>query len=84
MLFAIGSEIALVCLLAYVPQINNAIGTRGIQFIHWLPAIPFAIFIFCFDEIRKGLMRATSEEKTDPTSRQTIREMGWIEKNFAY
>ena len=84
MLFAIGSEIALVCLLAYVPQINNAIGTRPIKFIHWLPAIPFAIFIFCFDEIRKALMRATSKERTDPMSRQTIREMGWIEKNFAY
>ena len=72
------------------------IGNLSVVHIHYLAdnananpsssstAIPFAIFIFCFDETRKALMRATSKERTDPMSRQTIREMGWIERNFAY
>lgn len=84
MLFGIGTEILLVCWLAYFKPINIALGTRNIKFVHWLPAIPFAIFIFCFDETRKVLMRATSKERTDPISCQTVRDAGWIERNFAY
>ena len=52
------------------------IGNLSVVHIHYLAdnananpsssstAIPFAIFIFCFDETRKALMRATSEERT--------------------
>ena len=84
MLFGIGTEILLVCWLAYFKPMNIALGTRNIRLTHWFPAIPFAIFIFCFDETRKALMRATSKERTDPVTCQTIREKGWIERNFAY
>lgn len=84
MLFAIGSEILLVSWLAYCKPINIGLGTRNIRLVHWFPAIPFAIFIFCFDEGRKALMRATSRVKTDAITRQTIREEGWIERTFAY
>ncbi|KAL7555017.1 hypothetical protein ACHAWF_018598 [Thalassiosira exigua] len=84
MLFGIGTEILLVCAIAYLKPMNIALGTRNIKFVHWFPAIPFAIFIFCYDETRKALMRATSKERTDPVTRQVVRESGWIERNFAY
>jgi hypothetical protein len=84
MLFGIGTEIVLVCCLAYLKPMNIALGTRNIKLTHWFPAIPFAIFIFCFDETRKALMRATSKERIDPVTRQSIKEKGWIERNFAY
>ena len=84
MIFGIGTEIALVALLAYVKPLNMALGTRNIRVEHFFPAIPFAIFIFAFDETRKYLMRATSKEYTDPITGQTHREQGWLEKNFAY
>ena len=50
----------------------------------WFPAIPFALFIFCFDETRKALMRAASKERTDPVTGQTVKQKGWLERNFAY
>ena len=84
MLFGMGTEIALVCLLCYVKPLNFALGTRNIRFVHFLPAIPFAIAIFVFDETRKALMRATSKESTDPVTGQTIKTPGWLERNFAY
>lgn len=84
MLFGIGTEILLVAWLAYCIPINNGLGTRNIRLVHWFCAIPFAIFIFIYDECRKALMRATSPEKTDPITGQVTREAGWLERNCAY
>ncbi len=84
MLFGIASEISLVLSLAYFKPFNIALGTRNIRLVHWFCAIPFAIVIFIFDELRKALMRATSIEKKDPTTGQVTREPGWIERNCAY
>lgn len=50
-------EVLLCALLCYVPFIQTAFGTRPIRFVHWLPAIPFSIFIFVYDETRKYLIR---------------------------
>ncbi|PXF41383.1 Sodium/potassium-transporting ATPase subunit alpha-3 [Gracilariopsis chorda] len=47
------TEVALCALLCYVPFINTAFQTRSLRFVHWLPAIPFSVFIFCYDELRK-------------------------------
>eukprot|EP00178_Gracilaria_changii_P005458 TRINITY_DN189_c0_g1_i3.p1 TRINITY_DN189_c0_g1~~TRINITY_DN189_c0_g1_i3.p1 ORF type:complete len:623 (+),score=123.19 TRINITY_DN189_c0_g1_i3:1951-3819(+) len=51
------TEVALCALLCYVPFIQTAFSTRNLRFVHWLPAIPFSVFIFCYDEIRKFLIR---------------------------
>lgn len=51
------SEVALLCFLFYVPPVANVFDTRPIRGLHWLPAIPFAIFIFVYDELRKFGMR---------------------------
>lgn len=51
------TEVALVALLCYVPFIQTAFSTRPLRFVHWLPAIPFSLFIFTYDETRKFLIR---------------------------
>jgi sodium/potassium-transporting ATPase subunit alpha len=48
---------ALACIIVYVPPLNIALGTRPFLFIHWLPAIPYAILIYVYDEVRKGIIR---------------------------
>jgi sodium/potassium-transporting ATPase subunit alpha len=83
MLFGIGTEILLVLFLCYCKPLNVGLGTRNLRLVHFFPAIPFAILIFCFDEARKALMRITSAEKVDHSG-HTIREKGWIERNFGY
>jgi len=84
MLFGIGTELLLVAWLAYSIPINNALGTRNIRLVHWFCAIPFAVIIFVYDECRKGIMRASSFDKTDSVSGQVTRHIGWIERHCAY
>mmetsp|Transcript_14473 Transcript_14473/g.29165 ORF Transcript_14473/g.29165 Transcript_14473/m.29165 type:complete len:1142 (-) Transcript_14473:212-3637(-) len=54
--FGLLSETVLAVILCYVEPIN-VIGTRPIRFVHWFPAMPFAIIIVVYDEIRKYLIR---------------------------
>lgn len=51
------SEIAIACIIAYVPFIQKAFNSQALYFVHWLPAMPFAFFIFTYDELRKFLIR---------------------------
>jgi len=51
-------ETGLGVLLCYGGKaLNEGLGTRPIEFVHWLPALPFMIFILSYDEVRKYLMR---------------------------
>lgn len=50
-------ETALGGFLVYSPVANTVCGTRSIQFLWWLPAIPFAIWIYTYDELRKAWIR---------------------------
>lgn len=43
--------------LTYVPPLNEGLGTVPLRFVQWLHPIPFSIFIFCYDEFRKYLIR---------------------------
>lgn len=54
--FGLVFETLLAMFLCYVPAMN-ALGTRPIQFVHWLPALPFMMIIFMYDETRKYLLR---------------------------
>lgn len=51
------TEVLLLVLLFYVPAIRRVFDTRAIRAVHWLPAMPFSVFIFVYDELRKYLMR---------------------------
>lgn len=50
-------EIVLIALLVYVPWLHDVFGTRPLRVVHLLPAIPFAIFIIFYDELRKFFIR---------------------------
>lgn len=51
------TEVALCAALCYIPFIQTAFQTRPLRFVHWLPAIPFSLFIFLYDESRKFMIR---------------------------
>lgn len=59
MIFNIGlvEETVLGLIFVYVPFLNTAFNTQPILPIHWLPALPFSLLIFAYDEVRKFHMR---------------------------
>ncbi len=81
--FGLYFETLLAAWLCYCIPIN-AIGTRPLRLAHWFPAMPFAMLIFFYDEIRKYLMRLTSPEVIDKATGQARRIPGWIERNTYY
>lgn len=50
-------EVLLCAALCYIPFIQTAFGTRPLRLVHWLPGLPFTLFIFVYDEIRKFFIR---------------------------
>lgn len=60
LVFNIGllEETALGALFVYTPFLQTAFKTQPLRFVHWLPAIPFSVLIFTYDEIRKFVMRS--------------------------
>lgn len=61
--FSLMTEVALCCIIAYVPFIHTAFGSASVRFVHWLPALPFVLFIFLYDELRKFLLRRGMNSK---------------------
>lgn len=56
--FGLLFETSLGAIMCYSHEfVNRALGTAKIEFVHWLPALPFMIFILSYDEVRKFLMR---------------------------
>jgi len=56
--FALIFETVLAAFLVYVPGVRVAFGIEKLPFVYWLPALPFSLLIFSYDEIRKAVMRA--------------------------
>jgi len=54
-------ETALGAFLCYVPVANIAVETMPIDFVWWTPAIPFSLAIYSYDELRKGIIRASPD-----------------------
>ena len=80
--FGIIFETLLAALLCYVPGIGNGLGTRPLRALHWVPAVPFSLVIFLYDEIRKYLMRATTEQQV--RNKQVVQVYGWLARNTYY
>merc|ERR1712021_119966 len=68
--FGLFFETALACLLSYTPGMDKGLRMYPLNFNWWLPAIPFSILIFCYDETRKFLLRRNPG--------------GWIENETYY
>mmetsp|Transcript_10120 Transcript_10120/g.14103 ORF Transcript_10120/g.14103 Transcript_10120/m.14103 type:complete len:1085 (+) Transcript_10120:183-3437(+) len=69
--FGLVFETALGIFLCYTPGLSTGLGTRAIEFEHWLPALPFCMLILTYDEIRKGIMRYQGDQ-------------GWVYRNTYY
>lgn len=82
--FGLVFETLLACFFCYIPIINIGVGTRPIRATHWLPAVPFSLWIFGYDEIRKWIMRTTTVAKENTLTGQVERDAGWMERNTYY
>merc|ERR1712146_218891 len=77
-------ETLLAAILCYPPGLTFALGTRPLKFVHWMPGVPYSIFIFLYDETHKKIMRHQAREATDKQTGQVIRYPGWVERNTYY
>merc|ERR1719153_992162 len=68
--FGLIFETAIACFLCYTPGMDKGLRMYPLKFNWWLPAIPFSILIFCYDETRKFLLRRNPG--------------GWIEQETYY
>merc|ERR1712241_555749 len=68
--FGLFFETALACVLSYTPGMDKGLRMYPLKINWWLPAIPFSILIWCYDETRKFLLRRTPG--------------GWIEQETYY
>ncbi|OQV18353.1 Sodium/potassium-transporting ATPase subunit alpha [Hypsibius exemplaris] len=68
--FALVFETAVTAFCIYVPGLNYALSLNSIRFIWWLPVIPFAIYFFVFDELRRYMIRRYPN--------------GWMEREFLF
>ena len=77
MVFGWATELTLCMLLAYVLPINTVFGTRDLILPHFmLPAIPAAILILTYDEVRKYLIRNWPKD--------SLKQPNWFERNCCY
>merc|ERR1719453_1654189 len=80
--FGLFFETALVALLAYIPPLNNVLGTRMIAFPHFaVPSFSFFVIIMSYDELRKiylrnGMIRSKHSKR--------IKFDGWVIRNTYY
>merc|ERR550534_258427 len=68
--FGLVFETVLACILSYTPGMDKGLRMYPPKFNWWLPAIPFSVLIFCYDETRKFLLRRNPG--------------GWIERETYY
>merc|ERR1712002_713450 len=68
--FGLCFETALAAFLSYTPGMDKGLRMYPLKINWWLPAMPFSLMIWCYDETRKALLRANPG--------------GWIEKETYY
>merc|ERR1712235_146726 len=55
--FGLVFETVLACILSYTPGMDKGLKMYPLKLNWWFPAVPFSLLIFCFDEIRKWILR---------------------------
>merc|ERR1712117_436299 len=73
--FGIFFETALAAFLCYTPGMDKGLRMYPLYFRWWLPAIPFSVLIFVYDETRKFILRS---------KRAKIGHGSWIERETYY
>merc|ERR1712033_74371 len=56
--FGLFFETALAAFLCYTPGMDKGLRMYPLKFNWWLPALPFSLLIFCYDETRKYILRS--------------------------
>ncbi|VDP69100.1 unnamed protein product [Echinostoma caproni] len=69
--FGLFFETTLAIFLSYCPGLDKGLRMMPLRFTWWLPALPFSLLIFVYDEVRKLLLR-----KLPPNS--------WLERETYY
>lgn len=59
-------ELLLGLALVYVPACHAAFKTAELEFVMWCYAIPFAILILFYDEMRKFFLRCERSQRSEP------------------
>lgn len=68
--FGLLFETSLAAFLCYCPGLDKGLRMYPLEFFWWLPAIPFSILIFIYDECRRFILRRNPG--------------GWVEKETYY
>ncbi|KAF0699415.1 Aste57867_10023 [Aphanomyces stellatus] len=84
LMFGLGFEFLICALVCYSEGFQTVFKTKNIRLSHWFPAMPFAIFLFSYDEMRKYILRSTSISVIDPVTGKSTRTPGWVERNSYY
>merc|ERR1712110_381031 len=69
--FGLFFETALAFFLSYTPGMDKGLRMYPLKWNWWLPAVPFSILIWCYDETRKHLLR-------------TLPPGNWVERETYY
>ena len=56
--FGLVFETCLAAFLCYTPGMEKGLRMYPLKFNWWLPALPFSLLIFCYDETRKCILRS--------------------------
>jgi len=56
--FGLIFETTLAAFLCYCPGMDKGLRMYPLKFQWWLPALPFSLLIFCYDETRKYILRS--------------------------
>lgn len=81
--FGLLFETILGCLMCYCTPLGAALNTRPLRLTHWMPGMPFCIFIFLYDETRKKYMRYSEDD--DLPEEATKKRIGrWLKENTYY
>ncbi|KAH9116766.1 hypothetical protein AeMF1_009336 [Aphanomyces euteiches] len=84
LMFGLGFEFLICALICYSSGFQTVFKTKTIRLNHWFIAMPFAMFLFVYDEMRKYMIRSTSTVQVDPDSGKSVRTPGWVERNSYY
>merc|ERR1712127_57752 len=69
--FGLIFETLMAAFLSYTPGMDKGLRMYPLKFNWWLPALPFSVLIFCYDEFRKLLLR-------------TLPPGNWVERETYY
>ncbi|KAI0988439.1 hypothetical protein GJ496_000212, partial [Pomphorhynchus laevis] len=68
--FGLFFETLIAVCLSYTPGLDKGLNMYPLRFTYWLPAVPFALLILAYDELRKLIIRK--------------RPNGWVERESYY